>query len=140
VCPTCGAKKPVKQFTVYKVGVREYRHKTCNSCRARWNALTPAKRRNLALIEQAKSRPCQRCVTSYPTVCMELVPRPPLKRKVSTIWRWSTERKLREHLAQCDVFCEHCRRLIAAGFPSADLAIISGPSPIKSAVEQSART
>lgn len=143
-CKTCRQDRPKREFTAYKLGVREYRHKTCNRCRAEAHRMRPAMRRNIALIKQAKSQPCQQCRQVFPEVCMELAPRRPLKYPTTISWRWYTEAKMRADIAQCDVVCEHCRRMREAGLvvPSTPpiLANISSASSVKSAELRASQT
>lgn len=109
-CAGCHKLRGMQCFTVYKLGVREYRHSRCNKCRAEANKLTPARRRNREIIAAAKHKPCEDCRQTFLPVFVELLPRGPVNRTIDQAWRWMNGPQFQKLVDQHETVCENCRR------------------------------
>ena len=70
-----------------------------------------------AMIEDAKSVPCQCCGKSYPSVVMDLHHIDPSTKKdsVSNLLKSGSLQTLQEEIDKCAVLCANCHRLVHAG-------------------------
>ena len=62
------------------------------------------------VIHEAKNRPCADCGIEYPPYVMDFDHRKGKKYNVSLLTKFSSEIKLREEIAKCDVVCANCHR------------------------------
>ena len=69
-----------------------------------------------AMIESAKSVPCQCCKISYPPVVMDLHHIDPSTKKdtVSNLLKSGSLQSLQEEIDKCVVLCSNCHRLVHA--------------------------
>ena len=65
------------------------------------------------ILIQAKNKPCVDCGREFPTCAMDLHHRNPSEkvRNVSNLKDFSSELKLKEEIAKCDVVCACCHRI-----------------------------
>jgi hypothetical protein len=65
------------------------------------------------ILIEAKRKPCIDCGHEFPTCAMDLHHRNQSEkiRNVSTLKDFSSEKKLREEIAKCDVICACCHRI-----------------------------
>jgi hypothetical protein len=65
------------------------------------------------IVDEAKKKPCVDCGQEYPSCVMDLDHRPEENkiRVVSHLKGFSSEKKLREEIAKCDVVCTNCHRI-----------------------------
>lgn len=74
------------------------------------------KKRNKAIINEAKNRPCAQCQQSFPVVCMDFHHRDPSTKSFSIGQAMNrSARQLREEIAKCDVLCANCHRIAEYG-------------------------
>jgi hypothetical protein len=65
------------------------------------------------IICAAKSVPCMDCKESFPVVCMDFDHRNPEEKSfnISRLGMITSEKRLREEIAKCDVVCSNCHRI-----------------------------
>lgn len=65
------------------------------------------------IVRDAKNRPCADCGNLYHFCVMDFDHRPDEEkiREVSDLKNFSSETKLREEIAKCDVVCANCHRI-----------------------------
>lgn len=114
-------------------------NKRCRECVKAKERARDAERR--AVVDAAKSRPCQDCGQSYPPYVMDLDHRPGsgkilnLAAMVSGRSRYSLD-DIRAEIAKCDVVCANCHRvrtfarsLDVAGGTAESRVVASPPKP-----------
>lgn len=69
------------------------------------------------IIVEAKNVPCMDCGQSYPSYVMDFDHRDPSTKKfdIAKVYKISSEQKLRDEIAKCDVVCSNCHRIRTHG-------------------------
>ena len=127
VCIRCGKRRLIKFFILSAKG---YRHSYCKKCSKKeyrkWADKNEARlaqyaidtaKRNRALVDRLKARPCADCGHAFPPVVMDFdhLPQHIKREKISNMMssKFSEEAILAE-AAKCEVVCSNCHRIRTA--------------------------
>jgi hypothetical protein len=127
VCSLCGKCRLLKFFVLSAKG---YRHSYCKKCSKKeyrkWadkNAARLAQyaidtaKRNRALVEGLKARPCADCGVPYPPCVMDFDHLPQFKKRSAISNMMSSkfsEKAILAEAAKCEVVCSNCHRIRTA--------------------------
>lgn len=110
ICTACGDDLPIEVFVKLK-GTR-FRNPKCNGCRNKSVLTTPSGRAKVALLAEAKAKPCTDCGRSFPSECMDFDHLGEEKKafNIAASWRWVSIDKLKAEIAKCELVCANCHR------------------------------
>jgi hypothetical protein len=121
-CPECKEEKPIEDFS-WKNRAQGKRSVYCKRCmrlrvRAHYAAnrekyLADAYRKRaelVAVVREAKDRPCQDCGLQYPYYVMDFDHREDKQFNIAS-YRNVGIRQLRAEIVKCDVVCANCHRI-----------------------------
>jgi hypothetical protein len=127
VCIRCNKRRLIKFFVLSSAGYRQSYCKACAKKAYRKWASSNAKRlaqyaietakRNRALVNSLKARPCADCGGTFPPVVMDFdhLPQYRKKSKISNMMSSKfSEKAILAEAAKCEVVCSNCHRIRTA--------------------------
>lgn len=110
-CYGCRRVFPVECFSRVVVHGEEYRMRRCNQCRAKRQEGSELTKRKLAMVVEAKNKPCADCGRTFPSECMDFDHvRGKKELPIGTAARWTSVGRLQAEIDKCDVVCACCHR------------------------------